>query len=154
MTSNGSRFSSAASTKKKYVPGSSCTSSPVVPFVSSAVKTHQSSLSPEAHSLLMDKTVPGAMVSARNNTLTSVLREITTLIKDEKICNVKMEFTNCVGVVHTMLEHSFLANDVRDRLEKYTIDPEFDTSYFAKKALVVIFNTTFSEFFNVDKREL
>ena len=39
-------------------------------------------------------------------------------------------------------------------MEKYTIDEEFDISYFAKKALVVIFNIKFSEFFGVDEKLL
>ena len=72
--------------------------------------------------------------------LTPVLREVLNLTKDEKIPNVQIELTNCLGVVHGSLGKAFLNKDVRDRLERFTIDPEFDTSYFAKKAMKKVFN--------------
>ena len=86
--------------------------------------------------------------------LVPVLMEVLSATKEEKVPNVQMELNTCLAMTHQYLEKEFLNGEVRDRLEKYTIDPEFDTSYFAKKALVVIFNMSFSEFFSVDKKEL
>ena len=56
--------------------------------------------------------------------------------------------------MHKDIDQKYLYSDLRNRLEKYTIDEEFDTSYYAKKALYVIFNTKFSEFMGVNPKEL
>jgi len=75
-----------------------------------------------------------------------VLREVLTATKEEKVPNVKMEINTCLALVHKSLDPVFLKKDVRDRLEKYTIDPEFDTSYFAKKAMKEIFHEQYPIF--------
>lgn len=72
-------------------------------------------------------------------------------IEKETVVNVKLEFNNCIALNHKYIEQSYLNKELRNIIEKFTIDEEFDVSYFAKKAMFVIFNMQFSEFFNVNK---
>ena len=65
-----------------------------------------------------------------------------------------MELISAISLNHDKFDKNYFAKELRNRLEKYTIDPEFDVNYFAKKAMYVLFNTLFSEFFGVDKKEL
>ena len=95
-----------------------------------------------------------AQVLNDENELTPVLTTVLEALKDEKIPNVMMELVNALGVVHAMLGQSFKNGAVRDRLEKLTINEEFDVSFFAKKGMKVIFSSYFQEFVGVNKNEL
>ncbi len=57
-----------------------------------------------------------------------------------------MELNNCIALNYKNIEKEFLYSALRNRMEKYTIDEEFDVSYFAKKALKEIFDAKFPIF--------
>ena len=80
--------------------------------------------------------------------------ELLEATEKEAVANVKIEFNRCIALNYKNIEETFLNKELRNRMEKYTIDEEFDVSFFAKKAMYVIFNLTFSEFFGVNKKEL
>ena len=57
-----------------------------------------------------------------------------------------MELNNMLAFTSQSIHKKELNSTVKERLERYTIDEEFDVSYFAKKALKTIFNRKFKIF--------
>ena len=94
-----------------------------------------------------------AQVLNDENELQPVLTTVLEALKDEKIPNVMMELVNALGVVHGMVGESFKNGAVRDRLEKLTINEEFDVSFFAKKNMREIFPGTSFPIFEEYERE-
>lgn len=64
-----------------------------------------------------------------------------------------MELINAISLNHDKFDKNYFAKELRNRLEKYTIDPEFDVSYFAKKALKEHFNMKFPIFEEADDED-
>ena len=85
---------------------------------------------------------------------TAVLREFLVQTEKDQVPNVAIMMIKTLRALQGNIEDGLLQNEVRAAFEKYTVHEEFDVSYFAKKAMVVIFKMKFSDFFGIKTSEL